>query len=224
MKKFFNIFSLTNINNLFFLLSFYIFFLCLIIQATFLSTFLYKISLKLFNIPNSASLSKIQILNDYNEIINYIINIKHNSLTLENFILSDKANYHFYEVKQVFNFINFIFIICSLLTLIYLLIFYTFNKRLDIILNRICNFIIYSTLFLCIICILNFNFVFELMHNIVFNNNYWLFDPKIDPIIIIFPKEFFIVCIFFGFFLLFVLIYFLKSLSKYIYAKSNLCK
>ena len=222
MKKFLNIFYFKNIINFIFSLSFYIFSLCLIVKLTFFSTFIYKISLNLFSIPLNSSFSKSQILSDYNEVISYITNINNSFLNLKTFTLSDKASYHFYEVKQVFNSIDFFFIFFSLLILIYILNLYK-HKNLSIILNNISNFLLFSTLFLLTFCLFKFDLLFEFMHNIIFNNNYWLFNPEIDHIITIFPKEFFILCFFFCLILLLVIIISLKLLSKYISYQSKLC-
>ncbi|MFR9010496.1 MAG: TIGR01906 family membrane protein [Anaerovoracaceae bacterium] len=35
---------------------------------------------------------------------------------------------------------------------------------------------------------------FEFMHKVFFDNDYWLFDPKYDPVITILPDRFFLHC------------------------------
>ena len=40
----------------------------------------------------------------------------------------------------------------------------------------------------------NFNYLFKLFHEIVFANDYWLFDTVKDSIILALPKEFFLLC------------------------------
>ena len=42
--------------------------------------------------------------------------------------------------------------------------------------------------------IINFKKTFTLFHKIFFNNNYWLFDSNTDPIILILPEHFFMLC------------------------------
>ncbi len=42
-----------------------------------------------------------------------------------------------------------------------------------------------------IACLIDFNQVFTLMHQILFRNSYWIMDPSIDPVINIFPESFF---------------------------------
>lgn len=38
---------------------------------------------------------------------------------------------------------------------------------------------------------INFDATFTTFHKIFFNNDYWLFDPELDPVINILPQEFF---------------------------------
>jgi len=42
--------------------------------------------------------------------------------------------------------------------------------------------------------IINFDKSFTIFHQIFFNNDYWLFDIKTDPIITILPENFFFHC------------------------------
>ena len=39
--------------------------------------------------------------------------------------------------------------------------------------------------------VLNFSGSFVLFHKIMFDNDYWIFDPSLDPVINILPEEFF---------------------------------
>lgn len=39
--------------------------------------------------------------------------------------------------------------------------------------------------------VVNFEGSFVLFHKIMFNNDYWIFDPNLDPVINILPEEFF---------------------------------
>ena len=38
---------------------------------------------------------------------------------------------------------------------------------------------------------INFDATFNIFHKIFFNNDYWIFDPQLDPVINILPQEFF---------------------------------
>ena len=41
---------------------------------------------------------------------------------------------------------------------------------------------------------MNWNKVFVLFHKLIFNNDYWIFDPRTDPVIMILPDAFFMHC------------------------------
>lgn len=41
---------------------------------------------------------------------------------------------------------------------------------------------------------IDWEWAFETMHKIFFDNDYWLFDPHTDPVITILPEEFFMHC------------------------------
>ena len=48
--------------------------------------------------------------------------------------------------------------------------------------------------FLGIMVAVNWEYVFVTFHQLVFNNDYWLFDPTTDPIINILPDVYFMHC------------------------------
>ncbi|WP_179396013.1 TIGR01906 family membrane protein [Lacticaseibacillus absianus] len=41
---------------------------------------------------------------------------------------------------------------------------------------------------------INFDAVFVTFHKLLFRNNDWLFDPAVDPIILVLPEDFFLAC------------------------------
>ena len=42
--------------------------------------------------------------------------------------------------------------------------------------------------------VIDWEWAFEIMHSLLFDNDYWLFNPKTDPVIKILPDEFFMHC------------------------------
>ena len=72
------------------------------------------------------------------------------------------------------------------------------NKNLINILNKNIEFLkttskalIVIPLILMLPIVVNFEGSFVLFHKIMFNNDYWIFDPNLDPVINILPEEFF---------------------------------
>ena len=45
-----------------------------------------------------------------------------------------------------------------------------------------------------LLAVFQWNTVFTVFHTILFRNNYWLFDPRTDPVILILPDSFFFQC------------------------------
>ena len=58
--------------------------------------------------------------------------------------------------------------------------------------------------FLGLMVAVNWDYVFVTFHQLVFNNDYWLFDPSTDPIIDILPDGYFMHCAIMIFALVFV--------------------
>ena len=42
--------------------------------------------------------------------------------------------------------------------------------------------------------LIDFSWAFTMFHKLFFRNDYWIFDPRIDPIIIALPEELFMIC------------------------------
>ncbi|MDU6248712.1 MAG: TIGR01906 family membrane protein, partial [Paeniclostridium sordellii] len=49
-------------------------------------------------------------------------------------------------------------------------------------------------IFLVIPITIQFEKSFEIFHRLIFNNDYWIFDPSKDPVINMLPAEFFLHC------------------------------
>ncbi|WP_265881320.1 TIGR01906 family membrane protein [Clostridium perfringens] len=84
------------------------------------------------------------------------------------------------------------------------------------------NLFFYEFLFIFLSLILsfylNFSKVFTLFHKIFFNNDYWIFDPKKDPIINVLPESYFL---FLAIFIL-SLVMILSIISKIFYTLKNI--
>lgn len=99
---------------------------------------------------------------------------------------------HFVEVKVIFN----IFFVLTFMTPLYLagLIFIQHKRGSH-------SWLLSSPVIVCILplligaaCAVDFNRIFILFHQLVFNNDDWLFSPKDDPIILFLPERFFLQC------------------------------
>ncbi|MGL5633768.1 MAG: TIGR01906 family membrane protein [Sarcina sp.] len=182
------------------------FILCICVNILFVvnSTFIFKF----FSISNKTSeilaLPLDSILSDYNKIISFIRNPLIYNLRFENFSLSNNGLIHFFEVKTIFMYIfmiAFSILVFFAAYLIYKNFFFQKTllhdrlKRNLKIFNHYFNVIVIcTTLFIGIFIFIDFESLFIKFHEILFNNDLWIFNSTTDSIINILPQNFFMLC------------------------------
>lgn len=171
-----------------------------------ISPILYSLFIKLNKIPNYNNLSREEILNDYNNIIHYLNSPQEEVLKFKNFKISPIGEFHFLEVKEIFSSIYLICLACLILGIILFILLKKFKLKISL---KAFNIFFYEVLFIFLSLILsfylNFSKVFTLFHKIFFNNDYWIFDPKKDPIINVLPESYFLFLAVFILFLVMIL-------------------
>lgn len=142
------------------------------------------------NISSMSGLSEDEIKLNYDYLIDYNLNDFVGEFKLPTIKFSNDGKIHFEEVRNIFQFIKKIFYISFVISLAGII----FNIK-----NRSIKFLKYSsimTILLPIITLIpvmiNFNYFFIKFHQVVFSNNYWIFDADIDPVIEILPQEVFL--------------------------------
>ena len=146
------------------------------------------------NLESESGYSQDIIRENYDALIDYNSVLNHDKLlTFPSLPMSEHAQIHIKEVKQIFVAIQYLLIITALISaiLIFLLCFkyreYLFFKLTSV-------FTIVIPALLGIIIGLNWEKAFVTFHHIFFKNNYWLFYPDEDPIILMLPDEYFFHC------------------------------
>lgn len=192
MKKSLFIYILKTIYQLF--LSICLFFVSLYcIVITYIKcTFFYKIFVN--NNPDiiKSYLSKKEIFNNYKVMCDYITSFSNKKLILPDFRISKHGLIHFQDVQDLLNFFTYISIIC----LIFLVINMILIKN-DIIKysNTYIKIFSISSILICILLsilfLTGFTDYFYAFHDILFKNDYWLFNSNTDPVINILPESFF---------------------------------
>lgn len=171
-----------------------------------ISPILYSLFIKLNKVPNYNNLSSEEILNDYNNIIHYLNSPQEEILKFKNFKISPIGEFHFLEVKEIFSSIYLICLACLILGIILFILLKKFKLKISL---KAFNIFFYEVLFIFLSLILsfylNFSKVFTLFHKIFFNNDYWIFDPKKDPIINVLPESYFLFLAVFILFLVMIL-------------------
>ena len=158
-----------------------------ILGLRFKSIYYYDISY--LNITNMTGLSKEEIKENYDYLINYNLNNSVEEFKLPTLQSSIQGKIHFEEVRNIFQVIKKIFYLSFILSIVGV-IFNIKQKNIRF-LNTTSIVTIGLPIILAIPLIINFNYFFIKFHELVFSNDYWIFDPNIDPVINMLPEEVF---------------------------------
>lgn len=169
---------------------------------------LYDLDIKLLDITGHTGIEKEVLKSNYNTLIEYSSPFFKGNLSFPNFPSSKEGLQHFEEVKAIFNIVYYIFFISLPVSVI--LIFIKRKKREYGYLLATFIISIFFTTIVVISLLANFELSFEVFHLLLFNNDYWMFDPLLDPIITILPEQFFLHC---GLLVIFVIL--LCSFTSY---------
>ena len=180
MKKFLNVI---------FSICFSIFIITTAINFTVSFKQLYYYDIYKLNIPKLSNLSKDEIKLNYDYLIEYNLSKNVDEFEMPTIKSSNQGKIHFEEVRDIFQNVNKISRICLIISLIGIIIGIK-NKDIKI-LNYTSKALIIIPLVLAIPMIINFEDTFVIFHKLMFSNDYWIFDPRLDPVINILPEEFF---------------------------------
>lgn len=195
----------------------FIFFISLAICIVVNSSWLFYYSIHWFNITGATGLSVHQLMKEYQNIIYYLQIPWSPELHFWYFTSSSHGIEHFREVKQLILFNNAVLIISGIFS------FWKLNqlkkRRMLFTLLTPLRIMVAIILILASFSLIDFDDVFVKFHELFFHNQYWLFDPKVDSVILMLPDRFFGLC--FG---LFGLILLLLILMLHIAIKQEIKK
>lgn len=158
------------------------------------SPWLYRPFINWFQLEQLTGLSYHQIALTYDEIIKFLLNPQQKSFSLSYFASSAQGAQHFVDVKFLIFLLIVIFMISA-----GGLIYFLQRKRKRRLKRQIETYFYFSMalpIFLLLAMIFAFDRFFILFHQVLFANDYWLFNPATDPVIQILPQEFFFVVFF----------------------------
>lgn len=153
---------------------------------------LYYFDIDFLNIPAYSGLDRETIVENYDVLIRYNSVFGPKTLEFPSLAMSESGRIHFEEVKVVFNFFEITAMVSGVLSVIGILLQKKKKSTDYLLLAGILTVGIPAVL--AVLIALNWQQVFILFHKIVFNNDYWIFDPKTDPVIMILPDAFFMHC------------------------------
>ncbi|REC32959.1 TIGR01906 family membrane protein [Enterococcus pseudoavium] len=151
---------------------------------------LLKTNLLLQDSSNFERWSIEQVSRDFRNLMDYLNNPFLKSLDFDYLFLSKQGRTHFKDVKKLFQ-LNYFLLLFSGMSL------FLFNTRKIIFreqIEKILKQVKYLFLVIGLGALLFFERAFILFHELLFANNYWIFDYQTDPIILFLPESLFLIC------------------------------
>lgn len=141
------------------------------------------------NIESMTTLSREEIIENYDYLIDYNLNSKVDEFKLPTLASSNEGKIHFEEVRDIFQAVKLLTIITGIISIVGGIL--QIRKREFKFLRNSSILIIILPALLAIPIAIDFNKCFVLFHEIMFSNDYWIFNPLLDPVINILPEAFF---------------------------------
>ncbi len=141
------------------------------------------------NIESMTTLSREEIIEHYDYLIDYNLNTKVDEFKLPTLASSKEGKIHFEEVRDIFQSVKLLTIITGIISVVGGIS--QIRKREFKFLRNSSILIIILPALLAIPIAIDFNKCFVLFHEIMFSNDYWIFNPLLDPVINILPEAFF---------------------------------
>ena len=168
--------------------------ICISVTAVVLARPLYYWDTDNLQIPETSGYSKEICIENYDALIDY--NLGSEKLVFPSFSMSEQGEIHFAEVKEIFITMQ----VISIAGIILFAGFMLYRKlhrvpREGTLWMRFTGIVLLSAVILIGLAMaIDWQWSFEFMHKVFFDNNYWLFDLKYDPVITILPDRFFLHC------------------------------
>ena len=174
-------------------LIFCIFFSLLIIGSSTMITVgfkqLYYFDINYLKISEQNNLTKEEIKRNYDYMIDYNLNKISGEFELPTIKSSPEGKVHFEEVKEIVQNVIKLLIVSLIITIVGIIVNLK-NNNIEF-LNITSKLVRILPILVAIPMLINFDKTFVVFHKLMFDNDYWIFDPSKDPVINILPKEFF---------------------------------
>lgn len=150
---------------------------------------LYYYDVEKLNISTMSGFSEEEIKQNYDYLIEYNLNKNVEEFHLPTIEYSKEGKIHFEEVRNIFQTIKKVFYLSGIISILGIILSVK-NKNIKF-LNTTSIMTILLPIIIAIPLMINFNYFFIKFHEAVFSNDYWIFDPNIDPVINILPQDVF---------------------------------
>ncbi len=155
---------------------------------------LYYHDMKALEISAYSGYSEAEIRENYDALIDYNMAWKDGELSFPTLPMSENGKIHFEEVKEIFDIFKYLAVFGGILGVAGI-VFMAKKKEY--------RYLKMTALVSCglpvvlgILAALFWDKMFVIFHELFFNNDYWIFDYRTDPIILLLPDEFFMHCAF----------------------------
>ena len=162
------------------------------VMLTLSGSLLYRSDMKRLHLSEKTGYSEEEILANYKELIDYNCSPFHTSLNFPTFPMSEEARIHFQEVKTIFQGFLWVLLLTGTGYLTGAILLMRRKEWRFLKYTAICSLVLPALT--GILTAANWDWLFETFHEMVFANDYWLFDPVTDPVILILPDEYFMHC------------------------------
>lgn len=142
------------------------------------------------DVVNSANLSPERISENYRAVIRYCLLPWSGDFTIPHLRFSEAGAQHFAEAKAIFQGFIWSGVIGAVVAWIALLVNWQRNRAWGGLVAGGTG-VLATIVMLGVIFITDFNRAFVIFHQIAFNNELWIFDPRTDPIINYLPESLF---------------------------------
>ncbi|MFI3125845.1 TIGR01906 family membrane protein [Streptococcus suis] len=179
-----------------------------VLATIYLAWIFYPLEIEWLGLEKIVYMKATDISYNLNALLDYLTNPFQQVLDMPNFRSSAAGLKHFRDVKYLFHFAQFAFLIS--LPAFISFVKQVLNMGYGQIYRRVFTWVALAPVLIGLVGVLiGFDTFFVLFHKVLFpGDSTWLFDPAKDPVIYILPQDFFLHC-----FILFFVLYELFSLA-----------
>ena len=153
---------------------------------------LYYIDITILGLEEKSGRTVKEIRANYDALIQYNQFWFHGDLKFPTLFMSETGRIHFQEVKQIFTAVQYLCMGSGIASLIGI-IRHARSRRLGYL--KIAGILTFAIpLLLGALAAVSWERFFVVFHRIFFRNDYWLFDSRTDPVILILPDAYFLHC------------------------------
>jgi len=155
-----------------------------------ITDFPYQFDIGYLNISEKSGLSDGVILKNYNSILDYLSPFSKKEFSLPTMAYTERASFHFVEVKVVFYYIYILGAASAIILAILTAVKAVSKKTL-----RVSGAVTLAfPVVIAAAALIDFDRAFDIFHELFFNGATWIVDPKTDEFINILPSAFFLHC------------------------------